>query len=190
VEQFLNGIGPEALLDLDAQVEATIKANFTALVNVCLTNAHVLKGVESAMLRTAAEFARAFLPPTSVAEMFHEQFSDPAHAEAEVAGFFEEARPELTAGRAGAAELCVLAIPPGTAGDHFQALAQQALAELEIHPAPSPDDILIYRELSSLPLADLELLGPAGQDAYRQMTSAENFTPHTRIDVNFKRSNQ
>ena len=28
-------------------------------------------------------------------------------------------------------------------------------------------------------------VGPAGQDAYRQMTSAENFTPHTRIDIDF-----
>ena len=34
-------------------------------------------------------------------------------------------------------------------------------------------------------LADLEQLGPQGRDAYRQMNSAEHFTPHSRIDVDF-----
>jgi hypothetical protein len=39
--------------------------------------------------------------------------------------------------------------------------------------------------LSNLPLADLPQLGPVGLDAYRQMSSAEHFTPHCRCDVNF-----
>ena len=51
--------------------------------------------------------------------------------------------------------------------------------------AAAEDDILFYRELSNLPLSELEQLGPAAQDAYRQMRAAEDFTPHTRIDVDF-----
>jgi hypothetical protein len=52
-------------------------------------------------------------------------------------------------------------------------------------PASGEDDILFYREVVHRPLADLEQLGSAGLDAYRQMNAAEDFTPHTRIDVNF-----
>ena len=83
------------------------------------------------------------------------------------------------------AELCVLAAPPGPAGDRFRELARPRLPEVEVLPAVSEDDILFYREVSNLPLADLEQLGSAGQDAYRQMSAAEDFTPHTRIDVDF-----
>ena len=56
---------------------------------------------------------------------------------------------------------------------------------MDVLPAVSVDDILFYREVSYLPLGGLEQLGPAGQDAYRQMSAAEDFTPHTRIDVDF-----
>ena len=56
---------------------------------------------------------------------------------------------------------------------------------MEFTPAGGEDDVLFYREVSNLPLAELEQLGPAGLDAYRQMSAAEDFTPHTRTDVDF-----
>jgi hypothetical protein len=59
------------------------------------------------------------------------------------------------------------------------------LPEIEVLSATAEDDILFYREISNLPLAELEQLGSVGQDAYRQMIAAEDFTPHTRIDVDF-----
>jgi hypothetical protein len=34
-----------------------------------------------------------------------------------------------------------------------------------------------------LSFADLQLLGPPGQEAYHQMKSVEHFTPHTRMDI-------
>ena len=83
------------------------------------------------------------------------------------------------------ARFCVLAAPPGPAGDRFRALTQAALPDVEFAPTAGDDDILFYREVSHLPLAELEQLGPAGLDAYRQMSAAEDFTPHTRSDVDF-----
>jgi len=167
-------------------VEAMLRQQFTALVHVCLTHANILKGVEEAMLKTAADFAGEQLPPTTVAELFLEQHPEEEKSAGEVAGFFEKAAPALTAGRAAAAqELCVLAAPPGDGGERLRELARQALLDVEWQPAASADDVVLYREVANLALADLEQLGPQGRDAYRQMNATEHFTLHSRIDVDF-----
>lgn len=186
VEQFLRGLAPEAVQELETMAQATIKSRFHSLVNVCLSDAGILKNVEGALLETGKEFVAGRLPRTDVAELFLEQNSDAERAEGEVASFFDQAAPELAPGRVSRlSEVCVVAAPPGQAGDKFRELARQAMPETELHSAPGTDDVVIYRETAYLPLAELEQLGPMGQDAYRQMTSAENFTPHSRSDVDF-----
>jgi hypothetical protein len=47
---------------------------------------------------------------------------------------------------------------------------------------------LIYRERTNLPLSELSQLSSLAQDAYRQMSAAEHFTPHCRCDVDFSES--
>jgi hypothetical protein len=190
VEQFLQGLTAEHLLELDGAMEEMLRAHFTALVHVCLTSANILKNVEAAMLQTARDYAAGQLPRVSVAQLFFEQHPDEAGAGSEVVDFHDEAAPELAAGRSprgpGVAELCVLAAPADEAGERFRATVEKALAETEVHHAPSDDDIVVYRERNNLPLADLEHLGPVGHDAYVQMNTAENFTPHSRCDVDFR----
>jgi hypothetical protein len=186
VEHFLQGVGPDSLLELDVRVEAMLRQQFTALVHVCLTHANILKGVEQAMLRTAADFAGEQLPPTTVAELFREQNPDEERAAGEVADFFEKATPKLTPDKmTPAQEVAVLAMPPGEGGERLRELARQALPDVDWQPAASADDVVLYREVANLALADLEQLGPQGRDAYRQMNAAEHFTPHSRIDVDF-----
>jgi len=167
-------------------MEAMLRKQFTALVNVCLTNANILKNVELAMLQTAETFLGEMLGGVNVAEMFLEHHPDAQQALDEISGFFDESSPELPSdGRRRGAELCAISTPAGPAGDRIRDLAAQALPEVEWHQAPGDEDILLSRELSNLPLADLPQLGPVGLDAYRQMSSAEHFTPHCRCDVNF-----
>jgi serine/threonine protein kinase len=186
VDRFLAAIPAEAVHELDAGLEAMFKQQFVALVHVCLTTANVLKNVEPAMLQTAEAFVEAQLTEFNVAETFFEQNPDDEAAAGAIASFYDEAAPELSPGRTSAvSELFVLAAPSGPAGDHFRERARAALPEVEAIPAPSTDDVILYRELSNLSLTDLDQLGPVGQDAYRQMTAAENFTPHSRIDVDF-----
>jgi hypothetical protein len=191
LEQLLAVITPDDLLELDGQMEEVLRRDHTALVHVCLSNANLLKNVEMAMLEMARCFAAGKLPEVSVAELFQEQHPDAEQAEGEVAAYFDEAAPELSTGRGprsarSGSELVVLAVPPGEAGDRFRELAQRAVSELEVHQAASADDVLIYRERAHLALGDLEHLGPVGRDAYAQMTATENFTPHTRNDVDFR----
>ncbi len=186
VTHFENQLGAEALNELDAQMEAMFKKQFTALVNVCLTNANVLKNVEAAMLHTAEQFAVARLGEMNVAEMFLEQHADDGQATEELAGFFDEAAPQLPGERRGdSAELCVLSAPSGPAGERLRGLVAQAVPDIEWQTAAGDEDILLYRERANLPLSELPQLGPLAQDAYRQMSSAEHFTPHCRCDIDF-----
>jgi hypothetical protein len=138
------------------------------------------------MVRPAEAFAGERLADADAAGMFLERRPGEDASQREIEGLYEEAEPELTPARAaGAAVLSLLAPPPGAAGERFRELASDALPEVELAPAVSEDDILFCCEISNLKLADLEQLGPAAQDAYRQMSAAENFSPHTRIDVAF-----
>jgi hypothetical protein len=187
VEGLLAGVTAEGLLELDHRVEAVLKAQFQALVHICLTNAGILKGVAAALLQTAEEFAGGLVPETDAAEMFLDRYPDPEQAEAELAGLFRQAEPGLTrGGEAAGPEFCVAAAPAGPAGDRFRELARRTWPGVELAEVPGDGDIVLYRERAHVPLAGLEQLGPAAQDAYRQMTAAENFTPHARIDVDFQ----
>jgi hypothetical protein len=176
---------------LDAKMEAMLKKQFTALVNVCLTSGNVLKNVEDAMRHTAEEFMIVRLGEMNVAEMFLEQHPEPSQAMEEITGFFDEAVPQLPqsviAPRKGgqATELCVLCSPAGPAGERLRALAAEATPEIEWQSASGDEDILLYRERANLPLSELPQLGALAQDAYRQMSNAEHFTPHCRSDVEF-----
>jgi hypothetical protein len=77
-----------------------------------------------------------------------------------------------------------VAAPEDEAGGRLVGLLRRAAPEAEAHVAASADDVVIYRERTSLPLAALPQLGPEGHDAYIQMSSA-NCTPHSRMDVRF-----
>jgi hypothetical protein len=192
VDLCLQSVTPDQMIDLDERMEEMLNANFVALVHVCLTSANVLKDVEGAMLQTARDYATGLLPATSVARLFLEQHPGHDQAEAELVSFFDEAEPELSRAstRAGSgpqvAELCVLAVPEDEAGESVRKLVEKALPETEVQHAASPDDLLVYRERNNLALRDLEHLGPLGHDAYVQMSATENFTPHSRCDIDFR----
>jgi hypothetical protein len=120
----------------------------------------------------------------NVVEMFLAEHPDEGEAMNEIANAFEEAAPELARAVAGRLpEVCVLAVPGGPLGERFQDLTVQALPDAKLEITSSPDDIVFYREQPNLPLSRLEQLGSVAQDAYRQMTSAEHFTPHCRTDI-------
>jgi serine/threonine protein kinase len=191
VDLYMSGITPEHLLELDGRMEAMLRESFTALVHVCVTHANILKDVYSAMLNVASEYAAGHLPPTSVAELFFEQFNDPQEAEGEVGHCYDEAAPEISVGRSARltvspAELTLIATPDDQASEQFKQLVQSSMPQAEIHYAVSTEDIIVYRERVNLAFTDLDHMGPTGHNAYLQMTAAENFTPHSRSDLNFR----
>src|SRR5262249_13126482 len=153
---------------------------------------NILKSVELGLLDTAREYAATYLPATSVGELFFERYPEPEQAKAEISTWYDEAAPELLADDHSpretplVGELCVLATPTDPGSMRFRELAQQALPDTEVVLAGSSDDIVFYRERTTLPVDDLEQFGPVAREAYFQMTASDNFTPHTRIDVDFR----
>jgi serine/threonine protein kinase len=190
---FEDQLNEDALNELDVRMEAMFKKQFAALVNVCLSSgsSNVLRNVEAAMQQTAEEFVAEELGEWNVAEMFLEQRADESQAIDEIIRIFDESAPQLpqavvpTSKGGMSAELCVLAMPAGPAGERLRALAAEALPDVEWQTAFGSEDLLLYRERVNLPLSELPQLGPLAQDAYRQMSNAEHFTPHCRCDVDF-----
>jgi hypothetical protein len=186
VWQVLRGLHLEDLLELDRRVQAMLRAQFTALVQICLAPANIVRKVEQGILAVAEAFVNERLPQTDVAQEYLQQATDEGQAVQDLAAFIDEARPELVPNRTSQpTELWVFATPTGEAGDRVRQLAIESQDGVEPIPATSPDDLIIYRELCGLALSELEQLGPFGQEAYRQLASVQDFTPHTRIDIDF-----
>ncbi|MFM7151116.1 MAG: tubulin-like doman-containing protein [Gemmataceae bacterium] len=179
------------VLELDNRIEAMLQKNFTALVNVCLTNANILRDVKDSMMSLSQEFVKETLSQDSVCAMFLSEFSDPAAAREEIQTAFKDASPDppldpSQAIQAGAEQRCILILTEDDDGKTFQQLFRQALPGVDFKPSPSNDDIVILRELDNLPVEQVEQMGPVGLNAYLQMSSAENLTPHSRSDVDFQ----
>jgi serine/threonine protein kinase len=189
VEHFVRDTSPDDLHALDAQVQVMIAEQFRSLFQVCMASANVLKNVEIALEEEAARAAEQRINTTDVAALFLEIHSNDEQAQGEIAGAFAEAAPDLPGTRSGPlrGELCLLCVPATEPGGRLKDLARQALPDVPWVFAQGGDEIVIYRETPLTPLAELAQLGPVAQEAYRQMTAVEHFTPHNRIDVKFVR---
>jgi serine/threonine protein kinase len=183
VQQTLARMTTDDVLELDQKVQAMIQQQFTALVHVCMTSSNLLRNLEGAMQREAEPFAEQRLLETNLVTMYLESHPGEEEALLDLASAFEAAAPRLTVGgECAPAEVQILGVPPAPGEDRLRALARKALPDAGLASAGSADDIVFYREVPNLALSDLEQLGPAGRQAYRQMAAAENFTPHSRTD--------
>jgi serine/threonine protein kinase len=184
VKQLLSQVTLADVHALDEKVQAMIQQQFMALLHVCQTSGSVLKNLEVAMQREAEPFADERLVETNVVDLFFQRYTRDQQAMDGLARAFDEAAPHVGGARVGRqAEVQVLAAPPGPSEARLRDLARGALPEAKFAAAPSGDDIVLYREWPHVPINVLDQLGPAGEEAYRQMTTVENFTPHTRTDI-------
>jgi serine/threonine protein kinase len=187
VAQFAGPLKSEDLQQLDQHIQGVIQQQFRALIHICMTPANLLKNVQAAMEEEISRTVEARIGPNDTAALFLDHFHADGEAVDALLTAFDEAAPDLAGLKSGQHrnEICVLAVPAGEAGDRIKALAKQALPDVAWTYCVSLDDILVYREAPQLPICELAQLGPMPQEAYRQMTSIEHFTPHTRIDIAF-----
>jgi hypothetical protein len=188
VNEYLAAMTPDHLLELDIRMEEMLKSQFEALVHVCMTTDNIQRNVQAAMLQVARDFTAEHLPGTSVADLYFENTNEAEMAQ-ELSVFYEEATPKLEVSRAGrggppSGEVRVLTTPNDEAGEKFRWLLQQTVAQ-SLEKAASQDDITIYRERINLPLTGLDHMGAAGIEAYNQMRSTDDLSPHSRCDVDF-----
>ncbi len=181
-EQILQAVTAEQIAELDEQMEAMIRQQFTALVHVCLTTANLLRNVEIAMQELAERLVQKGLASVNAAELFFAEYPDEEKAGEAITSAFGEAAPSL---HARGSEIVLLVIPSGPAGGRFRELAQRVLADVPLLSVAGGDDILFYREAAQMAFADLEPLGSIAREAYAQLTRRAHFTPHTRADIVF-----
>jgi serine/threonine protein kinase len=186
-ERLFPPISQADLDALDSKVQETIRSGFTSLLHVIMTAAsNLLKNLEGAMTLDGEAYAATRMPETNVVDMFLSRHSDSEKALDQLISAFEEAAPKLVKGDGfSLTELCVLAVPPGAQEGRFREMARRAISDTELLPAPSPDDIVFYREESQMPIGKLDFLGPEITEMYRQALSTEHFPPHCRNDIDW-----
>jgi hypothetical protein len=189
VEQIAREVSAEDLHSIDRQVQAMLTEQFATLYHVCMASTNMLKNVEIALEREVARATEQRINATDVAALFLEMFPTSEQAAHKLIAAFDESAPDLPGTRSGPlhGELSLLCVPATPAGEQLMSLARQALPEVPWVFAQGGGEIIIYRESPQTPLAELSQLGPVAQEAYRQMTAVEHFTPHSRLDVSFTR---
>lgn len=185
IQRLLDGLTPVDVKDLDQRIQAMVEQQYTSLVNVCLASGNLVENLRHAMRQQAEAFAGGRLVGTSVVEMFLNQLGgDENRAMHTIENGFADAVPELIGSDARPEdEVRVLSLPLGPTAEQFRGLVERALPDGRLEITESPDDIVIYREQPHVPLNQLKVLGPVGQEAYRQMSGSEHFPPHTRTDI-------
>jgi hypothetical protein len=182
-DQFLAGLAPEDLLAFEQALQKETSRKFKGLGGVCLKPVEKGPPFRELLLTRSREFLDGKLDHSDPAAVFFRYRTADGSAEPLIGEAFGEAMPDLT-GRSGVRpdEINVLAVPPGPSGDRFRELAAAVLPNVELSPAPLPDDICFYREYPQIDLADLPQLGDYAREAYLQMASADH-PPHARTDV-------
>jgi hypothetical protein len=177
---------------MDARLEAMIRANpaLNSLVNICLSRKNLTKEVAYSLGEVATVFVEEKLGATDVAQLFLGQKDEPEDVGEELLTCFEEAAPDPSATSPGASrpigERVVVGVPAGESADTLRVLVQRKLGETDLVVTGSEEDLILFREWSGLRLADVDPLGPAGQEAYQCLLETENYTPHSRADVSFE----
>jgi serine/threonine protein kinase len=169
---------------LDRKIQARVRQQFAGVVHVCTASANLLQSLEEALEAEMITFVEGRVPATDAAAMFLNQCSDDGQALDALSAAYEDAAPELSiSSSAGVAPFAVVGVPAGDKTERAQELVRQALPEATPVPGGAKEEIVVYREEAALELADLDQVGPAGQEAYQHMAASEHFSPHSRIDI-------
>lgn len=186
VDRFFEAIQPAEIDEFEKRIQNLIRQQFQGLIHVCTTtsSSSLIKNLETAMLQEGIHFAGSRPAASDVVEMFLGQFAEEHDAKNALAKAFDESLPNLLGPDASSrTEVCILASPLSPQETRLRDIARQAVPEIDLTPAASAEDIVLYREETLLPLEKLPQLGPAGQDAYRQSNLTENQNPHARVDI-------
>ncbi len=183
-ERFLKVLADDDLAAIDRRVQAVIESEAGGLFQLCLNSSSGVEGAIAVVFEEARAHLDARLGEVGLAAMFAERFRTPQQAERAIEQAYQAAEPAWTGnGPWSASEVTVVACPGGASGEALRELARRAIPVAGLPVADSRDDLTIYREWVSVPLAALPHLGPAGAAAYAAMPDTNQCTPHTRLDV-------
>jgi serine/threonine protein kinase len=184
VAGVLDSLPPAEEEALHVNVWNLIRTTLQDHVHVCTAPASLFRNLYEGINKAVAGVAEASLGRAHAAELYLERQAENSDADADLAGAFDEAQPELGGAQRGVRrEFSILAVPSGPEGERFRSLVQHALPDVPMTPAASTDDIVFYRERSHFSLTDLPQMGTLARSMYEQILASEPFGPHSRTDI-------
>jgi hypothetical protein len=140
--------------------------------------------VETVLVHELEAFVRTRLGATNALDTFLEQYPGEEAGRNQLNEAFEEAAAQLDAkGIAHKEQMALLLVPADPAAERIRQMAQEAVPQIEMHAAAKGDDLVFYREILDIQLAELPQLGPEAKAAYEMQRGTEHFTPHSRSDI-------
>jgi serine/threonine protein kinase len=183
-ERFLAVITEADLVEIDRRVQGVLEPSLGGVFQACLNSTLGSEGVVSAVYEEARAHLDVRLGSVDLASMFAERYRTTQQAERAIEQTYQEAEPSWAgSGPWAAAEVSVVGCPSGAGGDPLRELARRAIPVAGLPLAETPDELLVYREWSEIPLASLPHLGPPGAAAYQALPDTQQCPAHARLDV-------
>ena len=184
VERFLGVLNDADLEEIERRVQAALAPEYGGLYEATLHTTAGADGVVGTVRGEARAYLDARLGEVDMGSMFAERFRSRQHAETAVGQAFASAEPEWVGnGPWAAAEVTVFAAPGGIAGQPIRELAARAVPAAGLVTPEARDEVTIYREYPTVPLAAAPHFGPAGLTAYQNLPETNQCTLHSRLDV-------
>lgn len=184
VELLRVGITAEQQAALEDRVQALVKNRFKSVLPIVTDPRH--RGVEfvDALREEVERFIDERLRGTDAVSVFLASYPDDNALLTELRRMYEAAAPELTTAEADDTNSFTFAmLPTGGDTERFQRLAEEAWPDVDWALTDRADEIVLYRVQSRLSPGSLPHAGPLGQEAYRQMSTAQHLMAHSRADV-------
>jgi hypothetical protein len=183
--KFLSVLTDEDLAELEVRIQDVVEQEAGSLYQACL---NTTAGAEF-LLRAVREESRAYLEArlgeVDFAGMLANQFGGPDGMAEALARAAKDATPDLVGpGPWSRTGVTVIGTPGGGPTDPLRhTAAGLAPPDAPVVAADTPDEFVVCREYSHVPMSALPQCGPAWAAAYEGAAEQFQCTPHTRADV-------
>ncbi|MCE9532023.1 MAG: tubulin-like doman-containing protein, partial [Planctomycetes bacterium] len=183
-DRLIAEISPDELREFEEGFQQKVRRHLRALVKVCLNIKESGPRFLELLLENSREFAAVRLGLHTPAEEFFRNRPDQQAAQREILLAYDEGTPEPFGPQPRAeGQSFVLGISDDQQGRTFLELAQELLPDLQVIAAPSPTEIVFYREYHDLQITDVPQAGAIATETVRLVKSRDGIDPHARTDV-------
>ena len=179
VVSFEKKLTEEELVGFDESVQAHVRKQYRALLNVCLGPAAVVRALAPVMLAEAEIYLDERFPAPNIVDLLGETEGGLVGAVGEM---FDEAAPEAKR-LDPEKEVSIATIPGDDSGMVLATSFAKALPGATLLSSDRGEEIVIYREHAMTGLGELEQMGPVAQEAYRQKQAIDPTSLHSRDDI-------
>jgi len=184
VQRLDSQLTGEDLLAFDKIVQALVRHQYRALLNVCMGPSNLVRTLAPQMLLEAIKFLAQHVDGEGVAELWLTANPDEYAVRDQLLAAFDAAAPNFDGTRQ-LDEVTVAVLPAGEKGELLRQQTEVALPAARVATSDRTDEIVFYREYAKLDLSDLEQFGPEAQRLYRQRCAVDPSSVHFREDLPF-----